>query len=118
MEAEPGDALQASLQEARSEIDRVDAQIIDLLAQRTRLVARIGRLKGRPERVRDPQREAEVLRKVRERAAERGIAPEFAEEIYQRFFHHFVAQQLADLERPKDPRPEDPPRAPGRTQGA
>lgn len=87
------------LAQARAEIDRVDAQIIDLLAQRTRLVAHIGRLKGTPERVRDPQREAEVLRKVRERAAERGIDPDFAEEIYQRFFHHFVQQQLADLER-------------------
>lgn len=88
-----------NLQQARAEIDRVDAQIIDLLAQRTQLVATIGRLKGSPERVRDPQREAEVLGKVRQRAVQRGIDPDFAAEIYQRFFHHFVRQQLADLEK-------------------
>lgn len=85
------------LEEARAAIDTVDARIVELLAQRAQLVATIGRLKGRPEIVRDPAREDEVLAKVRALAGQHDLDPEFVAALYRHVMDYFVERQLKQL---------------------
>lgn len=86
-----------NLEEARAAIDSVDARIVELLAQRAQLVTTIGRLKGRPEIVRDPAREDQVLAKVRDLARQHELDPEFVAALYRRVMDYFVERQLRQL---------------------
>lgn len=76
------DALE-ELARCRDQIERLDNDIISLLAQRLALGKRTGDLKraaGLP--ILDPTREAAVIRRVTERAREAGLPPEPAREIF------------------------------------
>jgi prephenate dehydratase len=82
-----------SLEQLRQDIDIIDQQIVELLAKRTELVKVIGRLKsGQPE-VRDPDREEQVLRRVKASAEKKGVNPELINNIYHTIFDHFVEVQ-------------------------
>lgn len=82
-----------SLEQLRQDIDIIDQQIVELLAKRTELVKVIGRLKsGQPE-VRDPDREEQVLRRVKASAEKKGVNPELIIKIYHTIFDHFVEVQ-------------------------
>lgn len=75
----------AALDELRDKIDRVDSQLIDLLAQRLALVAEVGEVKsaaGVP--IYAPGREASMLAKRRQEAEEAGIGGELIEDILRR----------------------------------
>jgi prephenate dehydratase len=82
-----------ALAELRAEIDMVDAQIVDLLGIRTRLVARVAGLKDAPENVRDPVREEEVIQKVKRLAKIKNTSAELVEDVYRLLMEHFVAMQ-------------------------
>ncbi len=72
-----------SLDDLRRDVDRVDAELVKLLAERLRLSARIGETKkaeGRP--VLDAGREAVVFERIAELAQGEGIPPAAAEQIY------------------------------------
>lgn len=71
-----------SLEEFRGKIDEIDEKIIDLLSQRIELAKKILEIKeSKGREVRNMEREQEVVEKVRRRAKERGLDPEFAESI-------------------------------------
>lgn len=86
-----------NLEEARAAIDAVDTNIVELLAKRAQLVTEIGRLKGRPEIVRDPAREEQVLDKVRALAHQHQLDPEFVAALYRRVMDYFVERQIRQL---------------------
>lgn len=66
----------------RKKIDEIDEKIIDLLAQRVDIADDILKSKKRAGReVRDRKREQEILERVRNSAKERGLNPEFAEDV-------------------------------------
>jgi chorismate mutase / prephenate dehydratase len=59
------ESIDRRLQPLRDAIDRVDAQLVDLLNERARLASEVGRLKGEVDApVLRTEREAEVVRKV------------------------------------------------------
>jgi monofunctional chorismate mutase len=77
-----GDAL-TELAACRDEIERLDNEIIGLLARRIVLGKRTGALKraaGLP--ILDPSREAAVIRRVAETAREAGVPAEPVREIF------------------------------------
>ncbi|MDR2451545.1 MAG: prephenate dehydratase [Candidatus Accumulibacter sp.] len=64
------DELKTELANARGEIDAIDAQLIELVNRRARCAQRIGEIKARQgegEIVYRPEREAQVLRRIKER---------------------------------------------------
>ena len=66
----------------RNELDLVDAQLIEAIAKRQRIVSSIGALKeANGRQLRDYRREAEVLAKVREKASALGLKPRIAENV-------------------------------------
>ena len=74
----------------RREIDRLDRQLVALLARRMDAVRRIGRLKNRDDgsAVRDDGREGEVNRAWAEAARESGLSSYFATRILGEILGH------------------------------
>jgi chorismate mutase len=71
------------LTRCREEIERIDHEIIALLARRLDLGKRTGELKrtaGMP--ILDPTREAAVIRRVTEEARDAGLPPEPIREVF------------------------------------
>jgi isochorismate pyruvate lyase len=80
----------ASLAQVRAEIDRLDAQIVRLLAERGGYVLAAARFKNSADEVRAPQRVEQVLAKVRQLATEHGAMPEVVERIYRELINAFT----------------------------
>ena len=86
--SEPNDenqkaAVLEELANCRTEIERIDHEIISLLAERLVLGKRTGDLKraaGLP--ILDPTREAAVIRRVTTAAREAGLPPEAVREVF------------------------------------
>jgi isochorismate pyruvate lyase len=71
-------------QEIRSEIDRLDRQLIALLAERFAYVRRMAELKQGPDEALVQHRVDEVLDKVAREAEERGLDSGLARDLWQR----------------------------------
>jgi isochorismate pyruvate lyase len=72
----------ANLLEVRANIDRLDHEIIRLMAERGRYVAEASRFKANPAAVSAPARVEEIIAKVRGIARENGLAEGVAERSY------------------------------------
>src|SRR3712207_5368134 len=84
----------------RSDIERIDQEILDALRRRMDLADDIARAKlAAASPFRDPRREDLVLRKVREAAATHGLDPHEIERIYRLLMDMSVARQQALLQR-------------------
>ncbi|HHW44935.1 MAG TPA: ACT domain-containing protein, partial [Desulfotomaculum sp.] len=81
------------METVRAAIDQVDARIVDLLARRQKLVARVGQLKAGMYPVRDHRRESRVLARVKGLALEKGLDPARIEQIYRLIIHYAVCIQ-------------------------
>ena len=66
----------AALAQLRKRLDEIDAEVLELLAKRTRIIAEVAAVKKTEGvAIRDFQREREVLEDRRKRAAALGLAP-------------------------------------------
>jgi chorismate mutase/prephenate dehydrogenase len=82
------------LSKLRDQIDAVDQQIIDLLAERLRLVGEVGEVKakhGLPIYV--PEREAAMLAKRRDEASSKGVPANLIEDILRRTMRESYASE-------------------------
>lgn len=69
--------------EVRTEIDRLDVGLVDLLAERWSYVDRMWELKrAESAEANVPWRNRAVIEKVKTRAAEKGLPPEMAEALW------------------------------------
>ncbi|NOK35579.1 bifunctional chorismate mutase/prephenate dehydratase [Corallococcus exercitus] len=85
-----------TLETLRAQIERIDDDILDALQRRMALADDVARAKlvtAWP--FRDPQREDLLLRKLRGRAAERGLDPHEVERLYRVILDMSVARQQA-----------------------
>ena len=83
--------------EIRQQIDSVDDDLIKLLSKRAKLVTAAGEIKKDEEGVRDPRRVEQVIAKVKAKAAEIGLDPEIAEEIYRTIIGCFVRKEMKEF---------------------
>lgn len=99
--------VSSDLSQLRSQIDRLDDELIQLLAQRARLTASVGQYKiahGLPLYV--PEREAELLAARREKASAARVNPDLVEDVLRRVMRESYSTQEArfpatgDLARP------------------
>lgn len=70
------------MNEVRSEIDRVDRALVDLLSERWTYVDRAWFFKRSPEEASVPWRNKDVIDKVKTRATEKDMPPELAEALW------------------------------------
>jgi prephenate dehydrogenase len=76
-------SVQMSIKENRKEIDRIDGQIVRLLADRIKIAREIGREKKKlGKQITDNAREKQVLEHIKKLAAAENLSPEDAEIIY------------------------------------
>lgn len=78
----------------RAEIDALDRQIVQLIAERQRWVVTAGALKTDRDAVRAPDRVAKVIDKVRALAEESGAAPDVVERTYRAMIAAFIDLEL------------------------
>jgi isochorismate pyruvate lyase len=88
---------QENLNIQRQEIDRIDRQIVALLAERTRVVKKIMVLKTDEESVRSCDRVQQVLDKVAKLAEENGLDPQIAVPTYRTLITVLTDMQLEYL---------------------
>jgi isochorismate pyruvate lyase len=88
--------LCSSLAEVRENIDALDRKIVALLAERGRYVKDAARFKRDAFQVSAPQRQQEVIDKVRALADKEGAYPEVVEAAYRALIAGFIAREQQD----------------------
>ncbi len=71
-----------TLAEVRDNIDRIDREIVTLMAERQKYVGEAGRFKKDPAAVSAPARVEAIIVEVKALAGEAGLAPNVAEKTY------------------------------------
>lgn len=79
-----------SLEEVRAEIDRVDRQIVCLLAERGAYVKQAAHFKKTTAEVPAPARVEQVIARVRALAGELGASPTVTEQVYRAMIAAFI----------------------------
>lgn len=86
-----------SLEEVRANIDRIDDEIIKLIAERGRYVVQASAFKKDEEGVQDTGRVEKVIAKVREKAKEYGANPDMVEALYREMISRFVNMEMSEF---------------------
>lgn len=87
------------LEEVRKHIDRIDNEIIKLIAERGIYVVQASSFKQSEEGVKAPARVENVISKVREKAEEYGTNPDMVEAIYREMISRFVKMEIEELKK-------------------
>lgn len=91
-----------NLQQVRDNINRIDDQIIKLIAERGEYVSQAAKFKSSADGVKDTARVESVIKGVREKAERYGADPDMAETLYRVMISRFVKSELDDFERIKN----------------
>jgi isochorismate pyruvate lyase len=91
-----GDKCCATLAAVRKNIDRIDHDLVRLMAERQQYVGEAGRFKKDPAAVSDPARVDAVIAKVRADAAAQGLDPTVAEKTFRAMIAGFEDFERAE----------------------
>ncbi len=80
-----------------AEIDRIDREIIALLAECAGFVRRAAHAKGRRAEIVDPERIEDVIAKTR--ARDLGLSPELVAPVYRLMIERFIELEKAEFNR-------------------
>jgi len=83
-----------SLEEIRTEIDRLDEQIIELLGRRATFVKAAAAFKTSASEVAAPDRFAAMLQVRRGWAVREGLDPDFVERLYRDLVAYFIGREM------------------------
>jgi nicotinamidase-related amidase/chorismate mutase len=89
----------ASLEEVRTAIDRIDRDLVALLAERGRYVREAARFKKSEDAVRAADRVEQVIARARSTAAEFGADLSVAERVYRAMIEAFIDAELKEWKR-------------------
>jgi isochorismate pyruvate lyase len=84
-----------TLGEVRQNIDRIDHEIVRLMAERGQYVSEAARFKPDPTQVEAPQRAEAVVQKAKHLAEEDGLPPAIAEATYRAMMKAFLDYEQA-----------------------
>jgi len=88
----------ANMTEVRAEIDRVDAALVDLIAERFGYVERAWQLKlAAKQEANVPWRNQQVIDRVRARAEQRGLPPDLCEALWRQMIGWFIQYEEEKL---------------------
>ncbi len=86
-----------TLEEVRTEIDKLDDQIVELIGARNSYIKQAAKFKNTIEEVKAPERINEIMAKVRHKALTLGMSPNLLEEIYTIMINEMVESEIAEL---------------------
>ncbi|KQQ55930.1 chorismate mutase [Pseudomonas sp. Leaf127] len=85
-----------SIEEVRQHIDRLDREIVTLLARRGRFVSQAAAFKSTAQDVRAPARVEQVIARVNALADEVGGNRQVVEQVYRAMISAFIEAELAE----------------------
>jgi isochorismate pyruvate lyase len=85
-----------SIEEVRANIDRIDRQIVALLAERGGYVKQAARFKQTADDVKAPQRVEQVIAKVTALSRGLGADPSVTEQVYRAMIAGFINAELVE----------------------
>ena len=88
-----------NLEEVRENIDRIDKNIVKLIAERSTYVAQAASFKKNSDEVKAPQRVEKVINKVRDLAHENNVNADIVENIYREMINSFTNFELSEHEK-------------------
>lgn len=91
-----------SLDEVRTNIDRVDQELIRLISERSTFVDQAAKFKKTESEVEAPKRVEQVITKVRGLAQKENLNPDIAESIYRAMITAFIQQEKSKLKELED----------------
>lgn len=86
-----------NLDEVRSNIDRIDNQIIKLIAERGSYVKQASKFKKDSQDVKAPQRVEAIIQKVRILATKYGTSPDMVEKLYRDMIAGFINLEMDEF---------------------
>jgi isochorismate pyruvate lyase len=92
-----------TLREVRSNIDRIDHDILALMAERGSFVHEAARFKPDPASVDDPHRVEQIIAKIRDLAPQNQLSPDVAEATYRAMIAAFTAEERRLVEQQSSP---------------
>ena len=90
-----------TLDEARSEIDSVDHEIVKLIAKRNDYIKQIAHFKTTIDEVKAEDRIADVISAVRAQAIELDLSPNLINDLYVRMIDGMVESEIAEFRNAK-----------------
>ncbi|SFV51105.1 Isochorismate pyruvate-lyase [hydrothermal vent metagenome] len=90
-----------TLEETRMEIDKVDEQIISLIAKRNDYIKQIAHFKTSVEEVKAQDRIDDVISRAREQAISLGLSPNLINDLYIRMIDAMVESEVAEFKNAK-----------------
>ena len=88
----------ADLSQVRIEIDRLDNDLVDLIAERFGYVERAWQIKLAEKAAANvPWRNQQVIDKVRKRAADKGVSPDLCEALWRQMIGWFIQYEEEKL---------------------
>jgi isochorismate pyruvate lyase len=90
-----------TLDEARKEIDKVDEEIVALIAKRNAYIRQIAHFKNSIEEVKAEDRIADVISRAREQAIPMGLSPNLINDLYVRMIDAMVESEVAEYKNAK-----------------
>lgn len=92
----------SNMDEVRTEIDRIDEALVDLIGERFGYVDRAWQLKQSPAEARVPWRIQQVIDRVKARAAQKRLPPELVEALWRQMIGWFVQYEEEKLQHHED----------------
>ena len=86
-----------TLDEARSEIDAVDREIVELIAKRNDYIKQIAHFKTSVEEVKAEERISDVISKVRAQAISLDLSPNLINDLYVRMIDEMVENEISEF---------------------
>ena len=77
----------------RAQIDLIDAEIIQLLGERGRLVHEVGELKPHVGAVRVPERERQIIERAQRMCLQHGLDAHFGEQLFLMVVEYFATRE-------------------------
>ncbi|MEA2028157.1 MAG: chorismate mutase [Campylobacterota bacterium] len=91
-----------SLEEARSEIDKVDEEIVKLIAERNAYIKQIAHFKTSIEEIKSDERINYIISKAREQAISLGLSPNLINDLYIRMIDAMVEAEVTEFKNAKN----------------
>ena len=90
-----------TLDEAREQIDKVDEEIVALIAKRNDYIKQIAHFKTSIEEVKAEDRISDVISRVREQAISLDLSPNLINDLYVRMIDAMVESEISEFENAK-----------------
>lgn len=87
----------SSLEEVRHEVDKLDDEIVKLIAARSAYIHQAAKFKQSVEEVKAEERVKKVMERVRHKALELGISPNLITELYTKMIDAMVEMEISEF---------------------